>query len=279
MSYFWRIGEHPFPSIDNVLFVEDLKHNLLNISQLCDCGYGVSFNKEECITQNNLHKINLTNLTNQSVTCLFGHASLRLISKLKKYNLVGGLPSLKGKQLRGFFESKTIVPTSRPLELLHMDLFCPIKTTSMSEKYYGLVVVDDYYKWICSFIYYVKEFKMRKGINIASIRSDHGGKRVLRNINKVVERKNRFLPKITRIMLNYNNSLKSLLYELWKDRQPNISYFHHFECECFILNTEDNLRKFDPKPDKETFLGYSEASKAYKKLVSLPEDKSIIDTK
>ncbi|RDX58410.1 hypothetical protein CR513_62276, partial [Mucuna pruriens] len=42
-----RIGKHPFPSI-NMLFVEILKHNILSISQLCENGYDVSFNKGEC---------------------------------------------------------------------------------------------------------------------------------------------------------------------------------------------------------------------------------------
>ena len=46
-----KLGIHPYPSIDIVLFVEGLKHNLLNISQLCDSGYGVSFNKDEYIVQ------------------------------------------------------------------------------------------------------------------------------------------------------------------------------------------------------------------------------------
>jgi len=46
-----KIGIHPYPSIDNVLFVEGLNHNLLSISQLCDNGYGVSFNKDECVVQ------------------------------------------------------------------------------------------------------------------------------------------------------------------------------------------------------------------------------------
>ncbi|RDY13755.1 hypothetical protein CR513_01286, partial [Mucuna pruriens] len=98
------------------------------------------FNKGECIVknlnglllfstkkQNNLFKINTTNLTNQSHKNL-GHASFKLISKLKKHNLVKGLPSLV------------------PLELLHIDLFSPTRTTSMSGKRYGLVVVDDYSK-------------------------------------------------------------------------------------------------------------------------------------
>ncbi|RDX75502.1 hypothetical protein CR513_44611, partial [Mucuna pruriens] len=41
--------------------------------------------------------------------------------------------------------------------------------------------------------------------------------------------------------------LKKTPYVLLKGRQPNISYFQHFGCECFILNTKDNLEKFDPK--------------------------------
>ncbi|RDY01393.1 hypothetical protein CR513_15282, partial [Mucuna pruriens] len=83
MGYLRRIDNHPFLSIDNVLYVKRLKHNLLGISQLCDSGYDVCFNKGECIVkdckgsiifsakrQNNLYKIDLTYLTNQKVTCL-----------------------------------------------------------------------------------------------------------------------------------------------------------------------------------------------------------------
>ena len=46
-----QIGIYPYPSIDKDLFVEGLNHNLLSISQLCDSGYGVSFNKDECVAQ------------------------------------------------------------------------------------------------------------------------------------------------------------------------------------------------------------------------------------
>ncbi|RDX78792.1 hypothetical protein CR513_40878, partial [Mucuna pruriens] len=78
-----KIDKHNFPSTDNVLFVEGLKHILFNISELCDSKYDVSFNKGECTVQNldgsllffvkkqnNLYKNNLTDLTNQSVTYL-----------------------------------------------------------------------------------------------------------------------------------------------------------------------------------------------------------------
>src|SRR3954470_22619925 len=53
-------------------------------------------------------------------------------------------------------------------------------------------------------------------------------------------------------------------YELWKNRKPNISYFHPFGCVCFILNTKDYLGKFDSKAQKCFLLGYSEHSKGYR---------------
>ena len=56
--------------------------------------------------------------------------------------------------------------------------------------------------------------------------------------------------------------LKKTSYELWKGPNPNISYFHHFRCQCFILNTKDNLGKFVSKCDNGILFGYSETLKA-----------------
>ena len=44
-----KIGIPSLASIDNVLYVEGLKYNLLSISQFCDNGYIVSFDKDYCI--------------------------------------------------------------------------------------------------------------------------------------------------------------------------------------------------------------------------------------
>ena len=106
--------------------------------------------------------------------------------------------------------------------------------------------------------------------------------------NGVVERKNRSLQEMARTMLNEfslpkyfwaeatstsryvinrvvnKNKLNKTPYELWKGRKPNISYFKVFGCKCFILNTKDNLGKFDAKSDEDIFLGYSQTSKAYR---------------
>ena len=73
-----KICIHPYPSIDNVLFNEGLKHNLLSISQLYASQYGVSFNKDECVVlcedgsplfsakrKGNIHKIRMGELSIQ----------------------------------------------------------------------------------------------------------------------------------------------------------------------------------------------------------------------
>ncbi|KAH9770027.1 Integrase catalytic domain-containing protein [Citrus sinensis] len=106
--------------------------------------------------------------------------------------------------------------------------------------------------------------------------------------NGVVERKNRSIQEMARTMLNENSLpkyfwaeaintacyvlnrvlirpyLNKTPYELWKDRKPNIGYLKVFLCKCFILNTKDNLGKFDPKSDVGIFHGYSNSSKTYR---------------
>ena len=68
---------------------------------------------------------------------------MELISKLEKKNLVRGLPSLKyekdticeecvkGKQTKSSFKSLNKVSTSKPLQLLHLDLFGPMRVASL----------------------------------------------------------------------------------------------------------------------------------------------------
>jgi hypothetical protein len=47
-----------------------------------------------------------------------------------------------GKQVGSTHHSKNVMTTSRPLELLHMDLFGPIAYLSIGGSKYGLVIVD-----------------------------------------------------------------------------------------------------------------------------------------
>jgi hypothetical protein len=91
-----------------------------------------------------------------------GHLSFDLLSHLSKLNLVRGLPRLRlekelvcapcrhAKMVASSHPPLTDVMTERPCELLHMDLVGPVRVRSAGGKWYVLVVVDDYsrYVWV-----------------------------------------------------------------------------------------------------------------------------------
>ena len=92
-----------------------------------------------------------------------------------------------GKQVRNSFKSKNLVSNSRPLELLHVDLFRPMDVLSMSGKSYEFVIVDDYsrFTWVYFFAHkdealhiffrHCKKVQNEKGLTLINVRSDHDG--------------------------------------------------------------------------------------------------------
>ena len=56
----------------------------------------------------------------------------------------------KGKQSKSSFKLKNVVSTSRPLELIHMDLFGPTRVASLGRMHYAYILVDNYsrYTWV-----------------------------------------------------------------------------------------------------------------------------------
>ena len=176
--------------------------------------------------------------------------NMNLITQLNKNELVRGLPKISfekykvceacqmGKQIKTSFKNKNFISTSRPLELLHMDLFGPSRTTSLGSKLYAFVIVDDFsrYTWVLflahkndvfnEFSKLCRKIQNEKGFTISCIRSDHG--REFKNVefesfcddqgiehtfstprtpqqNGVVERKNRTLQEMERNILHENN--------------------------------------------------------------------------
>ena len=61
-----------------------------------------------------------------------------------------------GKQVGVPHPPKSIMTTTQPLELIHMDLFGPVAYISIGVNKYGLVIVDDYSRFTWVFFVYDK---------------------------------------------------------------------------------------------------------------------------
>ena len=110
--------------IEDVALVEGLQHNLLSVSQFCDKGYYVHFEKEICIIKHikdkrpslcgirkdNIYVANLSSGPGNAVHCFYAKASAedswlwhrklshlnsKTMNSLVKKDLVRGLPSLE----------------------------------------------------------------------------------------------------------------------------------------------------------------------------------------
>ena len=167
------------PNITNVLYVEGLRINLLSISQICDQDFMVLFSKGKCIVLNESVKhlisgvrtldncyglvpdvdvvCNSIRLPNEELWHqMMGHASYKHLSIVSKHESVLGMPKLSRvsnvvcgpcllrKKTKAKHPSTQTSATSRPLELLHIDLMGPIRTESLGGKRYIMVVVDDF---------------------------------------------------------------------------------------------------------------------------------------
>nr|GFA30021.1 retrovirus-related Pol polyprotein from transposon TNT 1-94 [Tanacetum cinerariifolium] len=121
------------------------------------------------------------------------------MNKLVRHNLVRGLPTkcfendhtctacLKGKQHKASCKSKLVNFVSNPLHTLHMDLFGPTSVSSISHKWYCLVVTDDFSRFTWTFFLktknktsgilrkFITEIKNLKDLKVKIIRCDNRG--------------------------------------------------------------------------------------------------------
>ncbi|GJR55086.1 putative ribonuclease H-like domain-containing protein [Tanacetum coccineum] len=157
---------------EDVYFVNELKFNLFSVSQMCDKKNYVFFTDTECLVLSPNFKlpdesqILLVAKATSDESMLWhrrlGHINFKNINTLVKDNLVRGLSTkcfendqtcvacLKGNQHRASCKSKVLNPITKPLFMLHMDLFGPTFVSSLMHKKYCLVVTDDYnrFTWV-----------------------------------------------------------------------------------------------------------------------------------
>ncbi|KAK1614490.1 hypothetical protein QYE76_020007, partial [Lolium multiflorum] len=265
--------------LETVMLVESLGYNLLSIYHLADAGYNSYFTNYCVMVfrsdnlklvlvgyvENNLYVVDLSKESSSHSTCLMatkhdegwlwhrrlGHVNMRNLKLLLKGEHIVGLTGISfekdrvcsacvaGKQLKKKHPIKSIVTTSRPLELLHLDLFGPSHYDTLGGSKYGLVIVDDYsrYSWVFllkskdethrEFIIFAKKAQRMYESEIKAIRTDNGTE--FKNYtmqefvddegikhefsapytpqqNGVVERKNRTIIEMARTMLSEFNS-------------------------------------------------------------------------
>ena len=134
--------------IENVLLIENLKFNLISISQICDKNLGVNFRKNACYIvdptndnvictgsrNKNIYLLNIEDLMDQNDHCLnalvdntwlwhrrLAHISMDYLNDLSSKILVEGLPKTKyvkdricdacqyGKHIKSSFKTKNLI--------------------------------------------------------------------------------------------------------------------------------------------------------------------------
>nr|GFA62777.1 hypothetical protein [Tanacetum cinerariifolium] len=164
-----------------------------------------------------------------------------------------------------------------------MDLFGPTSVSILNHKWYCLVVTDDFSRFTWTFFLktkdetsgilrnFITEIENLKELKVKIIRCDNRGefrnkemndfwsrkgiKREFGNArtpqqNGVAERRNRTLIEAARTMVLVNKSQNKTPYELFNGRSPAIGFLKPFGCHVMILNTLDNLGKFEAKGDE-----------------------------
>nr|GEX17154.1 putative ribonuclease H-like domain-containing protein [Tanacetum cinerariifolium] len=227
-----------------------------------------------------------------------GHINYKTMNKLVRRILLRGLPSKifennhgcvscqKGKQHKASYKAKLVNSISKPLDMLHMDLFGPINVKSLMRKSYCLVITNDFsrFSWVFflttkdetngilktfitgienQLVYKVKvlryhngtEFKngvMNQFYDMKGIKREFNVARTPQH-NGVAERKNKTLIAAVRTMALVIKPHNKTPYELIHGRPPLIDFMIPFGCPVTILNTKDYIDKFDEKAIKGYF--------------------------
>lgn len=182
--------------IKDVLFVKNLRHNLLSVHKLEKSGLKITFcdakvfiydNAELLACGNKVDNIYIlecnvipcseaNNCENKNVEVYklwhnrFGHLNVNSMLKLRNNNMVNGIPNIKNvveisliceicvksKITKLPFVKTAYKKSHRPLELIHSDICGPITPCTYDNKRYFVTFLDDYTHFV---IVYLLEHK------------------------------------------------------------------------------------------------------------------------
>nr|GEV48118.1 hypothetical protein [Tanacetum cinerariifolium] len=233
-----------------------------------------------------------------------GHLNFKTMNKLVRHNLVRGLPTkcfendhnctacLKGKQHKASCKTKLLNLVTKPFYTLHIDLFGPTSDETSGIRRNFITEIENLKKLRAKIIRCdnrgefinkeMNDFCLRKGI-----KREFSNAKTLHQ-NRIAKRRNKTLIEAARTMLAdaklpvtfwaeaantacyvqnrvlVNKSQNKTPYELFNGRTPAIGFLKPFSCHVMILNTLENLGKFEAKGDEGYFIRYSMSSKAFK---------------
>ncbi|KAJ9553048.1 hypothetical protein OSB04_017093 [Centaurea solstitialis] len=271
-------------TFEDVYYVEQLKYNMLSVSQVCDNKHRILFNDEECLILSPEFKIVDENMI-----------LLRAPRKDNVYCL--DLEDVSSKSSLSCLLSKASLSESSlwHRRMCHMNFKNMNKLVKGNLKSYCLVIVDDYSRFTWIFFLrtknetsgLIKPFVIRvenkTNLKVKVIRSDNGTKFKNDDLNNfceekgierqysalrtpqhngVAERRNRTLIEATRTMVLVVKSKGKTPYELFEKKKPFIGFLKPFGCPCTSLNTKSHLGKFESKSEDGFLVGYSSQSKA-----------------
>ncbi|XP_038722028.1 uncharacterized protein LOC120014180 [Tripterygium wilfordii] len=226
-----------------------------------------------------------------------GHLNYQDLKKLSNKEVVRGMPRIgstkgmcgpcqQGMQTKVPHKKVSSVNSSRPFEILHMNLMGPTQVESLGGKKYILVVVDDFsrYSWVRFlrdkteiFESFYENEKKDNGFNLTKIRTDHGTEFENATFNffaDVLESNTSSLPQrlLSRIVLwrgrigfwaeavntscyisnrvHVRSGTKLTCYELLVGKKPTVKHFKVLGNKCFILRDRENIGKFDTRSDE-----------------------------
>jgi hypothetical protein len=175
---------------EDVLLVENLKPNILSVSQTCDQNHILTFDSHNCeIRKKDIGKlvavaprtssnVYILNIDEEEKCCLsqvyeswlwnirLGHLSFDNLIKSNEKKAVRDLPKVIkpsdsickhcqiGKQRRVRFKTKEH-STTKPLEIIHTYLCGPTRTKSTYGEQYFMLIVDDYTR--LTWVFFLKE--------------------------------------------------------------------------------------------------------------------------
>ncbi|GKA40073.1 putative ribonuclease H-like domain-containing protein, partial [Tanacetum coccineum] len=192
------------------------------------------------------------------------------------------------EQHRASCKSKVLNPITKPLFMLHMDLFGPSFMSSLMHKKYCLLVTDDYSRFTWVFFLttkdetseilknFIKEIENLVDKKVKIIRSDNGTEFKNKVMDDFCREKadsklpTTFWAEVVSTTCYVQNRVlvvkphNKTPYELFRGFKHALSFMKPFGCHVTILNTLDSLTKFDGKSDEGFFVGYSLSSKAFR---------------